>query len=578
MKPMKKTIENILRDVVGNETDFQVSVPEFEKLGHYSTNIALRLAKIRGENPVALAEKITREIHAANPSFFERVEAAPPGFVNFWISKNEIQKEFSEIAKNGGYGTSESMKGKTVMIEYTDPNPFKLFHIGHLMSNAIGESIARLHEVAGARVIRVNYQGDIGLHVAKAIWAVIKLDESVQKMHPDSTPEKIVYDWEDLVNGKAYRMGNDAYERDQKVKAEVIEINKKLYEKSDNYLNQRYLKGREESLKHLRELYKRLGTKFNHDFFESEVADDGIKIVAEHPDIFVKSDGAVVFRGEDHNLHTRVFVNTQGLPTYEAKELGVNKKKFELYHPDFSIIVTGNEVNDYFRVLLKAMELVLPEIASRTRHIGHGMLRLPTGKMSSRTGTVITAEEFIEQAKHAIKDRENAESDLNASEREASREAIAIGAIKYSILKQSIGQDIVFDFEKSLSVKGDSGPYLQYTYARLRSILRKSKVEGHKLSVGEQECLEAEAELSLIRKLIELPDVIETSVEELSSSFIAKYLHDLANLANRFYESTPVMKEENDDRRRARLVLVEIAARILKEGLGLLGISAPERV
>ncbi len=183
----------------------------------------------------------------------------------------------------------------------------------------------------------------------------------------------------------------------------------------------------------------------------------------------------MIFRGEQYGLHTRVFINSQGIPVYEGKELGLNRIKFDLYHPDLSIIITGNEIVDYFKVLMKAMELTIPDVAASTRHVPHGMLRLPSGKMSSRTGDVITAESLLDQVKAKLAERVSARADeLSPDEREAATEAIAIGAIKYSILKQSPGQDIIFDFDKSLSVEGDSGPYVQYAYARLKSILRKA--------------------------------------------------------------------------------------------------------
>jgi arginyl-tRNA synthetase len=292
----------------------------------------------------------------------------------------------------------------------------------------------------------------------------------------------------------------------------------------------------------------------------------------------VKSDGAIVFSGEKYGLHTRVFVNSKGLPTYEAKELGLNKKKFELYPLDRSIIVTGNEVVDYFKVLLKAMELVLPEVAAKTHHTPHGMLRLSSGKMSSRTGDVVTTEALLGQVKENLRTRVSEKSDLNEEEREAVTEAIAIGAIKYSILKQNPGQDIIFDFEKSLSFEGDAGPYVQYTYARLKSIVRKSKMAERKSGTADLTSLNSEIELALMRRISEFPDVVSRARELYAPSGLVVYVYKLASLANKFYEITPILKDENAERLRARLILVETAAQILKSGLELLGIAAPEKI
>jgi arginyl-tRNA synthetase len=246
--------------------------------------------------------------------------------------------------------------------------------------------------------------------------------------------------------------------------------------------------------------------------------------------------------------------------------------------------VTGNEIADYFKVLMKAMELTIPEVAAKTRHVPHGMLRLPSGKMSSRTGDVITAESLIDQAKEKIVERMKEDAEMSGAERDSVAEAIAIGALKYSILKQNPGQDIIFDFDKSLSFEGDSGPYLQYTYARLKSILRKSAIQNPQSK--NFQLLDSEPELSLMRKLFEFPEAVARAGEMRSSSGLALYLHKLAVLANKFYETTPILKPapgsdpgaEEEPRRNARLVLVATAARILKSGLELLGIKTLEKI
>jgi arginyl-tRNA synthetase len=216
------------------------------------------------------------------------------------------------------------------MVEYTDPNPFKEFHIGHLMSNSIGEAVARIIEANGAQIKRANWQGDVGMHIANAIWGKMQKPE--------------------LSWGEAYTYGAQKYEDN---KDEITGINKKIYERSDTEVNNLYDLGRKESLEKFEELYKKLGTKFDHYFFESKEGVEGKQIVEAHLEdgIFEKSDGAIIFPGEKYGLHTRVFINSNGLPTYEAKEMGLNKKKFEV-EPDLykSIIITGNEIKEYFKV------------------------------------------------------------------------------------------------------------------------------------------------------------------------------------------------------------------------------------
>ncbi len=588
---MKETILSLLRGILGDDVVVELSVPEIAEHGHYMTSVALKLAKTQGVSPMVVAEDLAQKLRAAAPSgFFEKVEVATPGFVNMWISRNAFAESFNRIVMDTHMGVPQASHGKTVMVEFTDPNPFKLFHIGHLMSNAIGEAFSRLYEALGAEVVRANYQGDVGLHVAKTIWAMMHVLKSTPK-EEDSIEKKIIH------LGNAYTVGSGAYEETdisgsisggptkEEMRREIEAINKHIYDRSDAKINELYDLGRGWSLEYFEAIYTRLGTKFAHYFFESQISEEGKALVLAHPEVFKESDGAIVFEGEPYGLHTRVFVNSRGLPTYEAKELGLNKKKFELYPLDLSVIVTGNEIVDYFRVLMKAMELVLPAVAERTRHSPHGMMRLPGGKMSSRTGNVVTADSLIAQTKEHLAKREGVGAgghgvELSAAEQEAVDEIVAIGAIKYSILKQRPGQDIVFDFEKSLSLHGDSGPYLQYTYARLRSILRKAEEAKIKVVGGEIDAalLAEEVEQAVIRKIVEFPDVVHAAAVALTPNALAKHLYELAGLANRFYEGAPIMKEEDETRRAARLSLVAGAAAIIERGLHLLGIKAPERM
>ncbi|OGM97647.1 MAG: arginine--tRNA ligase [Candidatus Yanofskybacteria bacterium RIFCSPHIGHO2_01_FULL_41_21] len=557
-KTMDKTTRQILREELSGLMEglsFDVLIPPDSKLGDYSTNIAFVLAKKQGNKPADVAGDIKNKLSKNILAEMFDIQVAPNGFLNFYAKSEFLQKQLEIIYEDSNYGKNKDFAKKTIIVEYTDPNPFKLFHIGHLMPNIIGEAVARLYEFSEAKVVRVNYQGDVGLHVAKAIWAM-KKEKTLSR---DLVMEKIA---------QAYSFGSKSYEdaeEESVIKDEINEINQKIYDKSDSEINELYQKGREESLNYFDNIYKKLGTKFDHYFFESEVGPAGLEIVKAHPDIFVAGEnGAVIFRGEDYGFHTRVFVNAKGLPTYETKELGVNKDKFDLYHPDLSVIVTGNEINDYFKVLLKVMELTMPEVASRTKHVGHGMLRLTTGKMSSRTGDVITAESLIEQTI----------SRLPESTSDKNKEKIAVGAIKYSILRQGIGQDIIFDFEKSLSVSGDAGPYLQYTYARLHSILLKA---------GEQakpdfSKMEGKWETVAMKYLLDFPDSVRESVEKIDPHYLTGYLYWLAVIANQFYENVRVLDDDDIARRDARLILIKTVARTLKDGLGLLGIETLERI
>ena len=325
------------------------------------------------------------------------------------------------------------------------------------------------------------------------------------------------------------------------------------------------------SLRKKKDIYPRI------QFFEGIEGREGKPIVEEYlkHGVFEKSEGAIVYRGDKHGLHTRVFINSQGLPTYEAKELGLNRKKFEL-EPNLekSIIVTANEQSEYFKVVLRAMGEIFPEIAKRTKHLAHGMLRLSTGKMSSRTGNVITGESLM-TAVEAMVHKKLEERELETVEKNKIAEAVAICAIKYSILKQAIGSDIIYDFEKSISFEGDSGPYLQYSYVRAKSVLQKAKDVGIE-PVNLRKAKPSEISL-LERLLVRFPEVVLRAGSEYAPHLVATYLTELAGSFNSYYAKNQIVNVE-DSTSAYKAALTESFAATVKNGLWLLGIQVPERM
>ncbi len=541
---MKQEIKNKIAEILKEfgVKDLRVSFESSAHfhLGDYSSSVAMAYAKELGKKPMDLANEIKDKLGGI--SGLKDVEVVLPGFINFFLTPEYFAESIKKPFENG-----DAFAGQKTIIEYTDPNPFKEFHIGHLMPNVIGESISRIIEANGAEVRRVNYQGDVGLHVAKAVWAIKK----------------------GIAFENAYADGHKAYEDSEDAKKEIVEINKKIYEHSDPEISDIYEEGRQKSLLYFEVLYQKLGTKFDEYFFESEVAESGKEIVEKNiGPVFEKGDeGAVIFKGEnfDKKLHTRVFVNKEGLPTYEAKELALAKVKYDKYPYDVSIVVTANEINEYFKVLLKAMSLVFPDLAQKTKHISHGMLRLPEGKMSSRTGNIISAESLISQVKEKVKEK---------IDDEVISEIISIGAIKYSILRQAIGGDIIFDFDKSISFEGDSGPYLQYSTVRANSILEK--VKSTKLKV-ESNLPENWQTTNLERVLERFRATLEKAGREYSPSTLVTYLTVLAGEFNSFYASNQIISEE-DKSSPYKLFLTKVFAETMTKGLDLLGIKVPERM
>jgi arginyl-tRNA synthetase len=552
------SIKNALKTLGLPEVSFVVEHPEILAHGDYSTNVAMALAKQALKNPKEIAEKLVEVLNKEKPEEVENVTALG-GFINFHLSKSFFQNSVEEIIKKGDkYGTNNRLKGEKTIIEYTDPNPFKEFHIGHLMSNTIGESISRLIASQGAEVKRACYQGDVGLHVAKAIAYAVQNNKGSE---------------EGLADGVAYTKGSKLYSEVESFKAYVLEINKKIYNQTDKEVESLYEAGKKLSLKYFDSMYKKLGTYFDYFFFESTTGEFGKAIIHENPDVFEKSDGAIVYRGEkrDPKLHTRVFINSEGLPTYEAKELGLAKIKYDTYPYQISVVITGNEINDYFKVLLSAMKEVFPELAEKTHHISHGMLRLPTGKMSSRTGDVITTEALINEVKEKVAEKINS-SDRNIENKELLSEQVAVSALKYSILKQATGRDIIFDFDKSISFEGDSGPYLQYTNARANSIIEKAHTEGIEPKLKSNQNV-----TDLEKILYRFPEVVERASREYAPHYLVTYLTEVASMFNSFYANEQIInaKDENSSH---KVALTQCVANIIKNGLNLLAIPAPERM
>lgn len=546
-------------------SQMKLDFPEDMEMGDLSSNIALANAKRLKMDPANLAKKIVSAFNDKTPAGVAGATIAGPGFINFKL-KDGV---FFEGVVSPMRASDAAEGAEKVLVEYTDPNTFKVFHIGHLMSNAIGESISRLIESSGSKVVRICYPSDIGLHIAKSIWA---LQKHIDEMPSDDAPivERTAF------LGRMYVEGTNEYEKDPGAKDDIDALNKVIYEGSSKEIDSLYQKGRKWSVDHFERLYNMLGTKFDEYIYESEMAPIGLDLVKEYAGkgVFEESKGAIVFKGEKYGLHTRVFINSQGLPTYEAKDVGLNLTKFKK-HPDadLSVIVTGSEQNDYFKVIIKAISLIDEKDGKKTKHIGHGMLRFASGKMSSRTGKVITAEALIDDIKALVKEK-IADRGFSAGESDSVADDIAVGAIKYTILRSSIGSDIVFDSAASISFEGDSGPYLQYSAVRAGSILKKATeagVDQAKIAIFPEKAGNLE------RMLWRFAAIMGRARKDLAPQMIAGYLTSLAGVFNSYYASQTII-DEKDPLSPYRVALVRSFRDTMERGLDLLGIRIPEKM
>jgi arginyl-tRNA synthetase len=556
---MKQEIEQaiaaVAKDLFDVDASIELTRPD-EQFGDYATNVALQLAGKLNKNPREIAETIRTKL-ALGPTF-RSVEVAGPGFLNLTLTDEAL-------AKAAATEPAQTLIGKKVLVEYSDPNPFKPLHAGHLYTTLVGDTIARLIEHAGAKTVRLNYGGDVGLHVGKSMWAIVKALGGEDPDKLSRIPEADRPAW----LGARYVEGNNAYEDDAAAKAEIIAVNKRVYQlhgdnDHDSPFAHIYWTCREWSYEYFSELYRQLQVApFDRFIPESEVTPLGLKTVREQLEkgVYKESDGAIVFEGEPYGLHTRVFINSEGLPTYEAKDVGLLLTKWQDYHYDRSYYITANEQAQYFQVMFKSVEQFLPAATAGVVSLTHGLVKLAGGvKMSSRKGNVVTALEILDAARAA-----GVETGTNPSE------DTILAAVKYAFARNRIGGDIAYDPKESIALEGNSGPYLQYAHARARSILAKAPEQ----KTAPFEGLEAD-ERSLLRKISEYAEVVERATSELMPHHICTYLYELAQKFNQFYEHNRVIG--SGDREALRLQLVQKYADTLKDGLTLLGITAPDRM
>lgn len=557
MKVLTDAIIAAVQDMYDVSVVPELTRPE-PQFGDWSTNVALQLSKQIGRNPREIAQEIADKMTSVPE--VKTVDVAGPGFINVTLRDDAL---YAAVAAE----SPQPLAGKRYVVEYSDPNPFKPLHAGHLYTTLVGDIIARLVEHAGAETIRINYGGDVGLHVARSMWAIIReLGGELPEKLTD-IPEKERPNW----LGARYVEGTMADEDDPAAHSEIVEYNKRVYalhEAADHEspFAQIYWECRQWSYEYFPELYRQLAIDpFARFIPESDVTPLGISTVREQlaKGVFKESQSAIVFDGDAYRLHTRVFINSEGLPTYETKDVGLSLTKWKDYQFDRSIIITANEQAQYMQVVIKAIEQFAPEPAQRTHHLTHGMVKMTGGvKMSSRKGNVLLALDILEAARTAV-----AALGKNTSE------ATVLAAVKYAFARVRIGGDITYNPDESVALEGNSGPYLQYAHARACSILAKAedqKEEGRK----KKEELTVDERL-LLGKLTEYVDVVERATNELMPHYICNYLYELAQVFNRFYEHNRVI---GDERQATRLHLIMLYRDTLARGLSLLGIAAPEKM
>lgn len=543
-------------EVSESEIESKLEIPPSSDLGDYAFPCFFLASKFK-QAPHEIALKIREEIGNLSSSF-EDIQTQG-SYVNFFLNKVSLAKELLKDSLNEKKIPKTNEK---IMIEFSQANTHKAFHVGHIRGTSIGESLSRISEFLGKSVIRANYQGDNGMHVAKWIWCYKKY-HSREKIKKDESWFASIY--VDAVK----RLG-----KSKKLQLEVDEINKKLDEKSDPKLNKLWKETRTICLQSLEKVYKEMNTHFDSYYFESEMEEKSKEIVKDllARKIAEVSDEATIMRLDKYGLGVWVLLRKDGTVLYSAKDLYLIEKKFKDFpNMEKCINIVADEQNLHFLQMIKTLELMNFPYTNKFKHLAFGLVRLPTGKMSSRTGDNILYSAFIKEvSEYAGKRIKERTKKISKKDLEKRALAISIAAIKFAMLRQSLNKVIVFSKEGALNFEGDTGPYLLYSYARAKSILKKSK-KKQSLEVSSVE----QKELELAKKISEFDSVVLHAFNSLSPSIIANYSYHLAQTFNEFYHSCPVIDSEQES---FRLSLVQAFANKLKTSLSLLGIDVLEEM
>lgn len=543
---MEQQLTELVRDLFDVDVDVRLTRPE-PQFGDYATNVAMQLAKSLGKNPREVAEEIAEKFRAHED--IAEVSVAGPGFINLRLSDAALIRQV--------YTRPEQLRaGRTVVIETNNPNPFKPMHIGHAYNAILADTMANLLAVSGADTKRVSYHGDVGAHVGKSMWALLRyVDGDASKL--DEIPEAKRNEF----MGKMYAEGARAAREDEQAAAEIDDLSKQSFDRTDLLYAQVYDRVFGWSFAAIDAITARIGNvPIERRYLESQADSVGVQTVRDNvPAVFVESDGALVFEGSKHGAFDNAFVAANGRGLYAARDMGLIQLKMQDYPAaDECIVVTGGEQAAYFRGVIAAAELALPGLKGKLKNYPTGLVKLSTGKMSSRTGEVVTIDWLFDAFANAISARGGEPDD-----------ALIAGALRYQFLRVKIGGDVVFDVGEAVSLMGNTGSYLQYAHARARRILEKS---------SEQFSLPRELhpeDRDLMRKLSGYHEIVDLAVRELAPHHICNYLFELAQEFNRYYEKNHVI---GSDKEAHRLSLVALYADILAAGLAILGIDAPDKL
>lgn len=550
--------------------------PPEARLGDYALP-CFRFAKDLKRKPPEIAAALADALSQKASHWLQRSEVVG-AFLNIFIDQSRLAATVLPEILDGSWFSrlrrDRIAPAQRVMIEYSQPNTLKDFHIGHSRNLCLGLSLVHLFRYCGYEVTAANYYGDDGTHISTVLWYI---DET--KPTPPASGRYSEWFGQLYVKAKQAVAAAEGGEK-QRIEARISNIHRQI-EHHEGAIYSLWETTRAWSLQEFKEIYRWFEAPFDVDFFESECSLAAQRIVDEYlaKGVFVLDDGAVGVDLKAYKLGFCILRKRDGNTLYATKDLALAQQKFDDYHVDRAVYVVADEQNHHFRQVFKVLELMGFKQAAQCFHLSYGMVTLPEGKMSSRDGTAVpftTLRDTMLSELDKVLDKYRGE--WSAAEIDDTANKLCAGAIKYGMISTDPKSEIVFNLQDWLSFEGNSGPYLMYSYARTRSILRKAAEQGFSPSLDGMKLLSDASEHELLRRLYDFNEVVASACEQYKPSLLATHLFYSCKAFNRFYAELPVIKAESAEVRAARLALIEAFALTLKQGLALLGMTPPERM
>ena len=591
-KQIAIALQNALKNLynIDIEADSALVQPTRKGFTGDLTVVAFPWVKIARKSPDALGAEIGQQL-LENLDCIQDFNVVK-GYLNLQIKEDFWLQLLEQESDNADYGRLETYDEAPVLIEYSSPNTNKPLHLGHIRNNLLGHSVSQILKACGHPVVQVNLVNDRGIHICKSMLAWLKYGNG-------ETPESSGMKGDHLV-GKYYVVFDQHYKQEQKELVEQGLTEDEAKDKAPLILEAReMLRKWEAGDPEVRELwatmngwvyagfdqtYDRLGIHFDKTYYESQTYLLGKSLVQEGLDkgaFYKHEDGSVRVDLTDEGLDEKVLLRKDGTSVYMTQDLGTAQLRYEEFHPQKMIYVVGNEQNYHFDVLKLVLSKKLEKpFGGFIYHLSYGMVELPSGKMKSREGTVVDADDLMDAMYEEAKKSTEALGKFQFTPEEADKlyEMIGLGALKYFILKVDPTKNMLFNPAESIDFNGNTAPFIQYTHARIRSMLRKGVENGIDLNAKLPQLSMNEEEKTLINLLYQYPKTVSVAGDNFSPALIANYCYDLAKQFNHFYQDTPIFKEEDAAKRLLRLKLSRWVSLVLRSGMGLLGIEVPEKM